>query len=195
MADEVKKPKTKRELLEADPDSLSNDELDRRSKFIDIDSREQTLELARRQNAEFRMKDQEIKDRYLSRGRELKKTGRDNELQQSVCNHRKAKKDNSPKGTSAMYSIIQHTFPWGETMITCSHCHKTWRPPYKGAYPTTTPEGKAAFEAAQFLYDTVLAWPTDNQPSSSHQFSFKSDDSNVSAEQFVHETTANITLR
>lgn len=195
MADEIKKQKTKRELLEADVDTLSNDELERRSKFIDIDSREQTLELARRQNAQFQMKDQEVKDRYLSRGRELKKTVRDNEIQQRSCNHRKGRRDGNIQGQSAMYSIIQHTFPWGETMVTCSHCHKTWRPPFKANYDLTKPEGQLAYQQSQLAYDTAMSWPTDNQPSSSHQFSFKSDDANVSAEQFVHDTTANITLR
>lgn len=195
MAEETKKLKTKRELLEADVDTLSNDDLDRRAKFIEIDSREASLEMTRRQNSKFQMQEQETKDRYTSRGRELKKTSRDNELQQKACNHRKGRKNGQITGQSAMYSIIQHTFPWGETMVTCSHCHKTWRPPFKGNYDLTKPEGKAAFDAAQMVYDLALSWPTDNAPSSSHQFSFKSDDQNITAEQFVHETTANITLR
>lgn len=195
MADvEVKKQKTKRELLEADVDTLSNDELDRRAKFIEVEARESSLEMTRRQNAQFQMKDQETKDRYLSRGRELKKTQKDHELQQKACPHRKGRRDGSIHGQSAMYSIIKHTFPWGETMVTCSHCHKTWRPPYKGAFPNT-PEGQLAFSQAQLAYDTAMSWPTDNQQSSSHQFAFKSEDANVSAEQFVYETTANITLR
>lgn len=195
MAEEIKKPKTKRELIECDPDTLTNDELDRRAKFIEIEAREASLEMTRRQNAQFQMKDQEVKDRYTSRGRELKKTSRDNELQQSACNHRKGRKNSSITGQSSMYSIIQHTFPWGETMITCSHCHKTWRPPFKASYDLTKPEGQLAYQQAQLAYDTAMSWPTDNSPSGSHQFAFKSDDQNVSAEQFVHDVTANITLR
>jgi len=197
MADtvEVKKAKTKRELLEADPDTLTNDELDRRAKFIEIEAREASLEMTRRQNAQFQMKDQENKDKFKSRGRELQKTQKDHELQQKACNHRKGRKDGQINGQSAMYSVIQHTFPWGETMVTCSHCHKTWRPPFKGSYDLSKPEGQLAFNQAQLAYDTAMSWPTDNQPSSSHQFAFKSDDGNVSAEQFVHDTTANINLR
>ena len=198
MADEIKEPKkqkTKRELIEADPDTLTNDELDRRAKFIEIEAREASLEMTRRQNAQFQMKDQEVKDRYTARGRELKKTKRDHELQQQACNHRKGRKNGNIQGQSPMYSIIQHTFPWGETMVTCSHCHKAWRPPFKGDFDLTKLEGQLAFQQAQLAYDTAMSWPTDNAPSSSYQFAFKSDDQNVSAEQFVHDTTANITLR
>lgn len=195
MAEEiVKKLRTKKDLLEADPDTLTNDELDRRGKFIEIDSREASLELAKHENAKHKMKQQEIKDKYTSRGRELKKTDRDHEIQQSNCPHRKGGSDGSGHGTDAMHSVLRHLMPWNEIYQRCLRCGKTWRPPHIENYPET-PEGKKDFDAAMAEYKAALAWPTDNKMSTSITYQFTSDDGNVSAKKFVHETVKDTDLR
>ena len=197
MADEVKK-KTKKELLESDPDTLTADELLKRAAFIELESKEAQLELTRHQNAQFKMKQQEIKDKYKSRGRELNKTLRDQDIQQSHCSHRKAGRGAEAMingGNSSDYAVIKHLLPTNQWYIRCLRCGKTWRPPFEIEFDMDTAAGKAAFEAAKIEYQTALAFPTDNISSTGITFQFKSDDANASATTFIQETMKDVNLR
>lgn len=195
----VKEPKlkSKKELFDADPETLTNDELIRRSTFIELESKEAQLDLMQHQNAQFKMKQSEVKDRYTSRGRELKKTQRDQEIQQNNCTHRKGGRGAEgflKGGTDAQYAVIRHLLPWNEWFQRCQRCGKTWKPPHRVDYPET-PQGHKDYETALNEYKTALNWPSDNIPSTSITFQFHSDDGNKEAEKHVHESTKNINLR
>jgi hypothetical protein len=204
MTDEIKETKAKKirsdkELLTvSDTQELSSDELDRYLKLIDIQAKVQSVELVKRQTEQFRMKDSERRDKFTSRGRELRKTQRDQALQQSNCSHRKGGRGLEALikgGNASDYAIIRHLLPWNEWYQRCQRCGKTWNPPNTLNYEMETPEGKAAFEAASREYKEAMSWPTDNIPSTGITFQHHSDDNDASARQFVNEVTKNTTLR
>lgn len=194
----VKKMKSKKEIIEADPETLSIEDLGRRKAFIELEATEANLELTRHQNAQFKMKQQEIKDKYKSRGRELNKTFRDQEIQQAHCSHRKAGRGAEALingGNSSDYAVIKHLLPTNSWYVRCLRCGKTWAPPFEEAFDMATKEGRDAFEAAKKEYQTALAFPTDNISSTGITFQYRSDDANISANKFVHEVMKDVNLR
>jgi hypothetical protein len=186
------KQKTKAQLLSADPDTLSTAELERRAIFIDIDHKELQSELVRRQTEKLKMTDAQNRDKYTSRGRELRKTNHDQERQQAACSHRKGGRGLEAliKGGNAPdYAIIKHLLPWNEWYIRCQRCGKTWKPPHAEDFDMNSKAGKEAFEAAKESYNTARSWPTDNIESTG--ITFQWDDGG----KFAHETVKDVTLR
>jgi hypothetical protein len=205
MTDEVKKEVKKirsdkelRLIPSTETDSLSGEELDRYLKLIEIDARVQNVELVRHQTDQFKMKAQERKDRFRSRGYELEKTKRDQAIHQSNCSHRKGGRGLEGLqrgGNAADYAVIRHLLPWNEWYQRCQRCGKTWKPVHKVDFDMDTPEGQKAYTEAQLEYKTALSWPTDNIPSTGITFKHESADGNKTAEAFIHDLTKDITLR
>jgi hypothetical protein len=193
------KQKSKNELFDADPDTLTNEELIRRATFIELESKESNLEFTRNQNSKFRMQQAQIKDQFTSRGRELNKTSRDQEMQQEHCSHRKGGRGVEALingGNDSDYAVIRHLLPWNEWYQRCQRCGKTWKPPHEEQFDMKTSAGRDAFLAAKQEYKEALAWPTDNIPSTGITFQHHSpDDGDKSARKFVNDTTKDITLR
>jgi len=174
---EVKKhaQKSKQQILDADPDSLTTAELERRALFIDLDHKELQRELVKRQTEKMKMTDAQNRDKFYSRGQELKKTARDLEKHQAQCSHRKAGRglDGLQKGgNSADYAVIRHILPTNELWQRCLRCGKTWRPPHSQDFDLKSAAGLAAFEEAKRVYKEAIAWPTDNQTSSGITFNW-----------------------
>jgi len=200
MSDDFKvaKKKTSQELINANLDDLTNEELDRRTAVIRASKEEADL-----QDIKERLADRDNKrtmrgDGFRSRGRELNKTQRDQELHQSKCSHRKGGRGLEAiqiGGNAGDYAVIRHLLPWNVWYQRCQRCGKTWKPPNDLDYKMDTPEGKEAFEAAKKVYADALAWPTDNIPSTGITFQHHSDDADTSARKFVHETVKNVNLR
>jgi len=193
--DAVKEPKAKQkskaELLAADPDELSTAELERRAIFIDLDYKELNRELVKSQTEQLKMKQAQNRDKFFSRGQELKKTDRDQERQQANCSHRKGGRgiESLIKGGNAPdYSIIKHLLPWNEWYVRCQRCGKTWKPVHLEDYEDS-PAGKLAYETAKAEYATARAWPTDNIESTG--ITFQWDDGG----KLAHENTKNVNLR
>jgi hypothetical protein len=185
------RPKTKLELLSADPDSLTTDELNRRAIFIDLDYKELNRELVKSQTEQMKMKQAQNRDKFFSRGQELKKTNKDQERQQAACSHRKGGRGVEAliKGGNAPdYCFLKHLLPWNEWYIRCMRCGKTWKPPHKEDYESTA-EGLAAYEKARTEYKWAMECPTDNTPSTG--ITFQWDDNG----EFAHQTVKDTTLR
>ena len=192
------KPKTRQELLDADDETLTNEELTRKILLVDLDQKKIQVKVLQHQNAKFQMTEQEQKDKFTSRGRELRKTDHDQKKHQDQCSHRKGGRglEGLQKGGSAAdYAVIRHTLPTNEMWQRCQRCGKTWRPPHVQDFDIKTDAGKAAFEEAKKVYKDALSWPTDNIPSSGITFGHQSDDGNKSANDFVHEVMSGTNLR
>lgn len=198
-AQEPKKQLTSDELVAANIDNLSNEQLDRRAAIIrarkeEADLQDITERLADRQNKRS-TKSQE----YLSRGRELTKTARDHEAVQNACQHKKGGRGNMPggflRGNDVNYAVIKHTLPTNQVWIRCTRCGKTWKNASPLDYNMKTPEGREAYEQAKIEYQKALDFNTDNSPSSSITFQHTSEDNNVTAQKFVHDVMKDVTLR
>jgi hypothetical protein len=192
MAEEQKYvQKTKQQILDADPDSLTTAELERRALFIDLDHKELQRELVKRQTEKMKMTDAQNRDKFYSRGQELKKTDRDLKKHQDQCSHRKAGRglEGLQKGgNSADYAVIRHILPTNELWQRCLRCAKTWRPPHAQDFDKS-PSGIAAYEEAKRVYKEAVSWPTDNTTSSGITFNW--DDGG----EFAHEIMKGTTLR
>lgn len=188
-----------KELMDADNSSLSNEQLQRKLMLIDIESRVSQAELTRHQTAQFKMKQAEQKDKFFSRGRELRNTAVSQAKHQAGCSHRKGGKGIDALqrgGTDASdHSIIHHLLPNNEWWMRCTRCGKTWRPPHPEDFNLKSAEGKAEFEQAKADYKWALEAPTNNSPSTGITFKHESDDDNKTAKQFVHDVMKDVNLR
>lgn len=190
MSEESKKQKTKAELLAADVDTLTTDELNRRSLLIDIDHKELNRELVKSQTEQLRMKQAQNRDKFFSRGQELKKTSADQNKHQNQCSHRKGGRSVEALqrgGNAADFAVIRHILPNAELWQRCQRCGKTWRPPHSQDFDMATAEGKAAFAEAKRAYQDAINWPTDNIMSSGITFSW--DDGGSLAHDVMKGTT------
>lgn len=90
------------------------------------------------------------------------------QAEQKICKHKKGGKNLAGilNGTDSEYSVIQHTYPWGETAVTCTRCGKDWREPSK-ELKKSDPE---AYKAQMAEYVAALNFPTDNEPSGTRLF-------------------------
>lgn len=189
---EKAKQKSKAELLSADPDTLSTAELERRAIFIDLDYKELNRELVKSQTEQLKMKQAQNRDKFFSRGQELKKTDRDQQRQQANCSHRKGGRgiESLIKGGNAPdYAIIKHLLPWNEWFVRCQRCGKTWKPVHAEDYDMESKAEREAYETAKAEYATARAWPTDNIESTG--ITFQWDDGG----KLAHENTKDVTLR
>lgn len=206
MSDEVKpvvpevklKKKTAQELMNANLDELTNEELERRAALVRASKEEADLQDIKERLADRDNKRTMKAEGFRSRGRELRKTEIDQKRHQDNCSHRKGGRglDAIQKGGNASdYAVIRHLLPTNEWWQRCQRCGKTWRPPHVEDFKTETPEGREAFESAKRVYAEALAWPTDNIPSTGITFQHHSEDGDVSARKFVHDVMKDSTLR
>lgn len=189
----VTKPaKTKQELLDADEEFLTNDELARKLLLVELDQKVIQTKVLQHQNAKFNMTEQQNKDKFTSRGRELRKTDADQKKHQDGCSHRKGGRSVEALqrgGNSADFAVIRHVLPNGELWQRCQRCGKTWRPPHTQDFDLKTEAGKALFEEAKRVYKDAISWPTDNIQSSGITFSW--DDGG----ELSHDVMKNTNLR
>lgn len=202
MSDEVKvttsRPKTSQELINAKLDDLTNAELERRTAIVRASKEEADLQDIKERLADRDNKRTMKAESFLSRGRELRKTERDQSLHQSKCSHRKGGRGLEAiqtGGNDSDYAVIRHLLPTNEWWQRCQRCGKTWRPAHAEDFQLDTQTGRDAFEAAKKVYAEALSWPTDNIPSTGITFQHHSEDADVSARKFVHDTMKGTTLR
>ena len=197
MSDEIKpvqdpklpRKKTAKELIDASIDDLSIEELERRTAVIKAAQAEADLQDVKDRLDERKNKREMIKDRFLSRGKELQKTAVDQKKHQDNCSHRKGGRglDALQKGgTASDYAVIRHLLPWNEWYQRCQRCGKTWKPPHRVDY-ADTPAGQAEFDAAKVEYKDALSWNTDNIPSTG--ITFTHSDGGVWAHEMIKDTT------
>ena len=186
------KPKSKQELLDTDDDFLTNDEITRKTLLVDLEQKRIQTKVLQRQNEKFIMTDAQNRDKFTSRGRELRKTDADQKKHQDGCSHRKGGRSVEALqrgGNSADFAVIRHILPSGELWQRCQRCGKTWRPPHAQDFDLKSDAGKAAFEEAKRVYKDAISWPSDNIMSSGITFSW--DDGG----ELSHEVMKNTTLR
>jgi hypothetical protein len=101
----------------------------------------------------------------------LAQANRDIIASQSSCKHKKGGKNLAGilNGNSENYSIWKHTYPWGATQVICSRCGKQWNKPALALRAIAPAQYKREME----VYNTVINWPTDNEPSGSVLFTFE----------------------
>jgi len=122
-------------------------------KMDELLRRKQELELKKlaREVEQMETEDAHRADASAKAEAELK-AGRDSAAaRQKVCSHLKGGigvDGFHGKGNSSNYAVIKHTYPWGETRVSCQRCGKEWRP--------GDPD-----------YQQALNFPTDNTSSSS----------------------------
>ena len=188
-----------KELMETENSSLTNDQLSRKLMLIDIESRASQAELTRHQTAQFKMKQAENKDKFLSRGRELKNTEASQRRHQDGCSHLKGGKGIQALQTGGTdtsdAALIRHLFPWGEWKARCQRCGKTFAAPRPENFDLTKPEGKAAFDKQKAEFDWAMKAPSNNSPSTGITFQHHSEDDDKSAKKFVQEVIGNVNLR
>jgi hypothetical protein len=190
--------KTKSQLLSADPDTLSTSELERRAVLIDLEHKELNRELVKAQTEQLKMKQAQNRDKFYSRGLELKKTTADQNKQQAKCSHRKGGRGIEALisgGNAPDYCFLKHLLPHNEWYVRCMRCGKTYQPAHAEDYDLRTAEGREAFEKHKAEYKWAMEAPTDNIPSTGITFQHTSEDGNETAKAFVHETMKNTTLR
>lgn len=88
--------------------------------------------------------------------------------EQKICKHKKGGKnlEGVLNGSDSQYSVINHTYPWGEQSVTCTRCGKDWREPAKELKATNP----AAYKQAYQEWIEALNFPTDNEPSGTRLF-------------------------
>ena len=127
--------------------------------------KKEALEL---EDLEMRVENERSRRDFLKMSRQkqqetLAKAARDKEISQGRCKHKKGGKNlqGIEKGTDSDYSVIVHTYPWGETVVMCTRCHKEWRHPKKG---------EKNYEQKLEEYKRALEFQTDNEPSGNRIF-------------------------
>jgi hypothetical protein len=120
------------------------------------------------EDLEMRVENERSRRDYLkvSRAKQqetLAKAARDKEVSQSRCRHKKGGKNlqGIESGTDSDYSVMVHTYPWGETVVMCTRCHKEWRHPKKG---------EANYGQKLEAFKRALEFQTDNEPSGNRIF-------------------------
>lgn len=88
--------------------------------------------------------------------------------QQATCKHKKGGKNMEGilNGNDANYSVVQHTYPWGQTDVMCTRCSKEWRQPSL----TLRKENPKAYKVQFAAWKEAMQFPTDNEPSGSQIF-------------------------
>lgn len=88
--------------------------------------------------------------------------------QQATCKHKKGGKNMEGilNGNDANYSVIQHTYPWGQTDVICTRCGKEWPQPSLTLRKENPKEYKRLFA----IWKEAMQLPTDNEPAGSQIF-------------------------
>jgi hypothetical protein len=122
------------------------------------DAREQIEE--RRRRRESKKRTRELQEATL------RQQHRDANERQRGCNHKKGGKGVNAvihgQGSDANYAFVKHQYGHGQIWVLCQRCHAEWRP---GDTAETHPTG--------ISYAQALAFPTDNEMSTSCQFRFE----------------------
>jgi hypothetical protein len=132
---------------------------------LELEERKLRLENLRYQVENERQRRAEIIRKHAQNQKTIDDVNRDIIAKQSVCNHKKGGKGlpGLVKGNDNDYSVIKHTYPWGETAVMCTRCMKEWRRP-KAHLAKEDPK---AFAKQMETYNEALAFQTDNEPSGS----------------------------
>jgi hypothetical protein len=195
-------------------DGLTTDELVRVKAIVDLRNSDAVREKTTFEVEAHKRKQSQDRDKFYSRGKELAKISRDRDLSESYCKHKKAGRAGGPgwmgQGNDVNYSVIKHTMPWGETLVRCTRCGKSWKPPHTQDFATIikhgkelgtteyaplTPEQRAKYDEAMRIYNEALNFNTDNISSSSGTWQFHSDAGDKTARNLIHEVTKDINLR
>ena len=84
---------------------------------------------------------------------------------QDNCNHRKGGPVNLKTGDAGEFTVIKHTFAWGDTWVRCLRCGKWWKPPVRARFAYEEDYIDALIE-----YKEALKFPTCNTTSSALQW-------------------------
>ena len=192
------KQMTADQLLSANIDDLTNEQLDRRAAIVRARKEEMDLQDIKERLDERSNKRNTKSQEFFSRGRELVRTKKNQEQVQAACRHQKGGRGNEPggflRGNDANHSLIKHTLPTNELWIRCSRCGKTWRPKYREEFPVGA-AGDAEFSKAKEEYNWAVQANTDNSPSGSITFQWSGDDNNVTARKFVRDVMKDVNLK
>ena len=110
---------------------------------------------------------------------QLRKSREDVRRLQAACNHRKGGKDKAGigNGNDSDYAVIKHTYPNMGPSVLCQRCQMDWR---RGTTERVLHTGEP--NHTRISFETAMAWPTDNEPSSATFFLIPSGDSALMAQ-------------
>lgn len=139
--------------------------------------------------AERELKRANIRQEAYTKGATLDAIKRNEEKQQSHCNHKKggngAQGVVGGQGDDSQYAVLKHTFANGDMWIRCLRCGKTWKPPVKSDHKTAE-----SYEAAAATYKEAVNFQTRNVPSKGVIFQYG--DGGI---EMYRENTKNANLR
>lgn len=104
---------------------------------------------------------------HMAQQRSIDDANRQIQSEQEFCKHRKGGKNLQGilNGNDSDYSVINHTYPWGQGVVICTRCGKTVHEPMDRKSKTFKEEMK--------LYKEWANFPTDNEPSGTTLFKFE----------------------
>ncbi len=153
---------TEAELMAADPDSLSNDDLARRVNMATLRKAERELQLVESQNQEFADKREDRKRIAENKTKTLQQETERIERERTNCAHKTGGKDRAGffngDGSIYGYCIAPQVLPTGEIYFICFRCQKEWHKPSKRAV-LTGEMSLATYRRLEQEYSEVSRWP------------------------------------
>lgn len=138
----------------------------RRDKLEEFQLRELEASSAKREStlAERQVKEQAYQDA-------LKNDAAAEKNRQASCLHRKGGKGKARflQGNDQNYSVITHTLPLGDKIVTCTRCGAIFEAP-KALPKNASNARKEHYKQQMRIYREALGWPTDNEESGNQIF-------------------------
>lgn len=156
------------ELISAEPDTLTDEELGRRIRLTELKERERNLELVESQNTKFQEEKAEKKRVADSKTVIIEQENERLNRERSICKHKSGGKGlpgffngDGKQG----YSVATQQLPTKETYFICFRCQKEWHQPSKrvviDAYKKSAALGREAlakYRKEEAEYFTVASW-------------------------------------
>jgi len=191
-------PMSDQDLLYADTDSLTTEQLERRLRILDLKIREASYKSALRGLHVDENKEKDKEAAYKDRGRAIADKDNAQKQAQERCTHRKGGNGLdgvvSGQGDDAQFSVIKHRMLWGDVWVHCTRCGRDWKPPLKRDHTANGKFNETSYQIAYKEYQQALAFPTRNQMSSSGQFQFTPTQPGVDAKETIRELMNDSTL-
>jgi len=175
MAEE-KKLLTMDELLAANVDSLTTEQLSRRSQIIVLMKQERELEVVNEQNRKFSEEREQRQKQIRETLRNIQQQHEENQRIHKMCHHKTGGKDRAGffqgDGDVYGYCVSRQMLPTGEIYGLCFRCQKEWHSPI---WWIDLPDGSHIFDGRKAVvegkaalavyckqdkeFKEMLAWP------------------------------------
>jgi hypothetical protein len=159
------KTMTVQDLLDAPIDTLSNDDMARRSAIVNLMKSERELEVVNEQNRRYQEEKDARQKRSLINLENIKREQEENERVQKICKHMTGGKDRpgffNGDGDIYGYAVSKQMLPTGEIYGLCFRCQKEWHHPRWTGGMRQVMAGKmtlTAYFKQEREYQEMLGW-------------------------------------